>query len=68
MIIRIDDCGTSEGWEVFRKEDRQASFGSRVIGRFVAVDVVAPNSKKVLIAAGEEVTDENVKLLDEHGV
>ncbi len=68
MIIRIDDCGTSEGWEVFRKEDRQASFGSRVIGRFVAADVVAPNSKKVLIAAGEEVTDENVKLLDEHAV
>jgi DNA-directed RNA polymerase subunit beta' len=53
---------------VFRKEDRQAPFTLRVIGRFVASDVIAPNSKKVLIAAGEEITEENAKLLDEHGV
>jgi len=68
MIVRIDDCQTTEGWEVFRQEDRQASFGARVIGRFVARDVIAPNSKKVLIAAGEEITDVNVKLIDEHKV
>ncbi len=68
MIVRIEDCGTSEGWEVHRKEDRQASFILRVIGRFAAVDIVAPNSKKVLIAAGEEITEQNAKLLDEHGV
>jgi DNA-directed RNA polymerase subunit beta' len=68
MIIRIEDCGTTEGWEVFRKEDRQAAFTMRVLGRFAAVDVVAPNSKKVLIAAGEEINEENVKLLDEHAV
>ncbi len=68
MIIRMDDCGTSEGWEVNRREDRQASFAMRVIGRFAAVDVVAPGSKKVLIAKGEEITEENARLLDEHEV
>ncbi len=68
MIIRMEDCGTSEGWEVFRKEDRQAAFAMRVIGRFTAADVIAPNSKKVLIAKDEELTEENIKLLDEHGV
>ena len=68
MIIRIEDCGTSEGWEVFRREDRQAAFAMRILGRFAAVDIVAPNSKKVLIAAGEEINEENVKLLDEHAV
>jgi DNA-directed RNA polymerase subunit beta' len=68
MIVRIEDCGTSEGWEVHRKEDRQASFALRVIGRYAASDIVAPNSKKVLIAAGEEISEENVKLLDEHNV
>ena len=68
MIIRMADCGTSEGWEVVRKEDRQASFTTRTIGRFAAADIFAPNSKKVLIAKGEEITEENAKLLDEHNV
>ena len=69
MIIRMDDCGTSEGWEVARREDRQASFAIRTLGRiFAAADIVAPESKKVLIAKGEEITEENAKLLDEHNV
>ncbi len=68
MIVRMDDCGSGEGWEVNRREDRQASFITRTIGRFVAADVVAPGSKKVLIAKGEEITEENGKLLDEHNV
>ncbi len=68
MIIRMEDCGTTEGWEVYRKEDRQAAFGIRVLGRPAAVDVVAPGSKKVLIAAGEDITEENIHLLDEHAV
>jgi len=68
MIIREEDCKTTEGWEVKRHEDRQAAFVSRVIGRFAAVDIMAPGSKKVLIAAGEEITEENGKLIDEHAV
>lgn len=68
MIIRMDDCGTTEGWEVKRVEDRQATFALRVMGRAPAVDVVAPGSKKVLIPAGVEITEENAKLLDEHAV
>ena len=68
MIVRVDDCGTSEGWEVLRKEDRQASFAARVIGRYAAADITAANSKKILIAKGEEITEENAKLLDEHDV
>ena len=68
MIVRVDDCGTSEGWEVLRKEDRQASFAARVIGRYAASDITAANSKKIVIAKGEEITEENAKLLDEHDV
>ncbi len=68
MITRSEDCGTTEGWEVYRNEDRQAPFALRVIGRSAAADVFAPNSKKLLIAAGEEINEENVKLLDEHAV
>jgi DNA-directed RNA polymerase subunit beta' len=68
MIVRMEDCATGEGWEVLRREERQASFATRTVGRYAAADVVAPNSKKVLIAKGEEITEENAKLLDEHNV
>ncbi|MBU1326920.1 DNA-directed RNA polymerase subunit beta' [Patescibacteria group bacterium] len=68
VIVRIADCGTKQGWEIFRREDRQTPFTMRVIGRLAANDIVAPNSKKVLIKAGEMLIEENVKLLDEHGV
>ncbi len=68
MIIRMDDCGTTDGWEVYRNEDRQAAFTTRVMGRNVAADIVAPGSKKVLIARNEEITEDNAKLLDEHNV
>ncbi len=68
MIVRMEDCGTSEGWEVNRREDRHASFATRTVGRYAAADIVAANSKKVLIAKGEEITEENAKLLDEHNV
>jgi DNA-directed RNA polymerase subunit beta' len=68
MIIRMEDCGTSEGWELKRHEDRQAALSLRAVGRFAAADVVAPGSKKILIAAGEEIHETNAKLLDEHEV
>ena len=67
-IIRIDDCGTSEGWEISRHEDRQTPFGTRIVGRYCALDVVAPGSKKVLIAKDELITESHGKLLDEHAV
>jgi DNA-directed RNA polymerase subunit beta' len=68
MIIRMDDCGTEEGFEIVRHEDRQTPFVNRVIGRYAAQDIVAPGSKKVLIAKGEEINETNAKLLDEHNV
>lgn len=68
MIIRLDDCGSDEGWEISRHEDRQTPFGGRLIGRIAASDIFAPGSKKVLIAKGSQISEANVKLLDEHGV
>lgn len=68
VIVRLEDCGTAEGWEIKRHEERATSFATRVVGRYAAAHVVAPNSKKVLIARGELLTEENVKLLDDRGV
>jgi len=68
VIIRLADCGTSEGWEIKRQEERQTAFATRIVGRFAANDIVASGSKKVLIAQGEEITEAKAKLLDQHGV
>lgn len=68
VIIRMDDCGTEEGLEISRHEDRQTAFTLRAIGRFAAADIIAPDTKKVLIAKGELIDETNVKLLDEHNV
>lgn len=67
-IIRIDDCRTNEGWEITRKEDRQTPFGTRLIGRFSAADIIVPGGKRVLIAKDEEITESNIRLLEEHSV
>lgn len=67
-IIRITDCDTHEGWEIARHEDRQASFGVRLLGRVPAVDVLVPGGKKVLIKRGEEITEAHSKVLHEHEV
>lgn len=65
-IIRTEDCGATEGWEVSRTEDRQAPFTSRLLGRFVAEDVLVKN--KVIIKKGDEITEENAALIEEHNV
>jgi len=68
VLIRMDDCGTEEGFELVRREDRQTPFANRCIGRFSAEDIKAPDSKKVLIAKGDLIDESNAKLIDEHAV
>lgn len=66
-LIRLDDCGTTEGWEISRTEDRQASLAARVIGRYLAKDVVT-DKNKVILEAGVFIDEHNVQLLEEHTI
>ena len=68
MIIRIEDCNAEEGWEVRRDEDRQATFASRIVGRFAGADVVGKDGKTVLVAKNGEITDAITKQIDEQKV
>ncbi|MBI3385351.1 DNA-directed RNA polymerase subunit beta' [Candidatus Gottesmanbacteria bacterium] len=63
-IIRIEDCGSLEGITISRKDPRQASFASRIIGRFVPKKIADPKTKKVIIKEDEEITEEKVELLE----
>jgi len=68
MLIRMDDCGVEDGWEISRNDGRQVAFINRVIGRYAAADVCTPDTKKVLIHKGEFIDESNAKLIDDHKV
>jgi DNA-directed RNA polymerase subunit beta' len=67
VIIRHEDCGTKEG-VVIAKSPRPNSFTSRIFGRVAASDVVSPKGKKVLVAAGEIITEERAAEIDTEGI
>jgi DNA-directed RNA polymerase subunit beta' len=67
VIIRLDDCGTKEGYEI-KKETRPQVFAQRIMGRFAAKDVISPKGKKVLVVAGELIDEAMAKKIDEEGV
>ncbi len=62
VIIRDEDCGTTEGIVIKANEaDRTAAFGDRILGRFAATHIVSKKNKKELVKAGEEITEDKVK-------
>jgi DNA-directed RNA polymerase subunit beta' len=67
VIVRLEDCGTKEGFEI-KKEVRPNVFISRIMGRFAAKEVVTPNGKTLLVAAGDIIDEATAKKIDESGV
>ncbi len=61
VIVREEDCGTSEGIAVREIRDGTEvieSLQDRIVGRVAARDVVDPRSGEVLVRAGEEIDEE----------
>jgi DNA-directed RNA polymerase subunit beta' len=66
VIVRLDDCGTTEGLRIIR-QDRPKQFLARISGRILATDV--KNAKgKVLIAKGELLGDDQLKIIEDEKV
>jgi DNA-directed RNA polymerase subunit beta' len=68
VIINEEDCGTLRGLEVAplkKNEEIVETLGERIIGRVTLNDVVNPLTLEVLIEAGEEITEDIVKKIDE---
>ncbi|TDA68589.1 MAG: DNA-directed RNA polymerase subunit beta' [Clostridia bacterium] len=60
VIVREDDCGTTEGVEV--NEIREGSqviekLDERIIGRYAVADIVHPETGQVIVPAGDEITE-----------
>ncbi|MBW6515408.1 MAG: DNA-directed RNA polymerase subunit beta' [Candidatus Cloacimonetes bacterium] len=70
-IILQEDCGTIEGLEVSAiKEGLEVvvSLAERIQGRTALEDVNDPITGKLLISAGEEITNEAARKVQKHGV
>ncbi len=72
VIIREDDCGTTNGiWveAIYEGEDEVVKLSERLIGRHSCDDIHNPqNPKEILIRAGEEIDEVKGRLIDNSGV
>jgi DNA-directed RNA polymerase subunit beta' len=64
VIVREEDCGTSESYRIFRGSGREKYFGVRVVGRVAAEDVKV-NGKKLLLKG--EIIDSEKAVQIENG-
>jgi len=70
-IVSERDCGTIEGIEVTDlREGIEViqTLRDRIHGRFAAEDIVDPTTEKVIVHSNEYISEENAKLIQDHGV
>ena len=72
VIIREDDCGTTNGiWvqAIYEGEDEVVKLSERLIGRFSCDDVANPQKpKEILAKANEEIDEIKAKQIESSGV
>ncbi len=72
VIIRENDCGTSNGiWvqAIYEGDDQVVKLSERIIGRFACDDIYDPRSPKTLLTkANEEVDEIRARLVEAAGV
>ncbi len=72
VIIRQDDCGTTNGiWvqAIYEGEDEVVKLSDRLVGRFSCDDISNPiNPKEVLVHANEEIDELKAKAIENAGV
>ena len=68
VIIQEEDCGTLRGLiatELKNNEDVISTLEERILGRVSVHDIIHPITNKVIVGAGEEITEEAAKIIQE---
>ncbi|MBW2713108.1 MAG: DNA-directed RNA polymerase subunit beta', partial [Deltaproteobacteria bacterium] len=71
VIVNIIDCGTTDGIQVEQLVEGGEiieSIGERIIGRVAVEDIRDPLTSDVLIPAGGEINEEEVRIIEEAGL
>src|SRR5690606_13239526 len=67
VIINIEDCGTLRGIEVEplkKNEEVVETLGERILGRVSLHDVYNPLTEELLLKAGQEISESDVKRVE----
>ncbi len=70
-IITEEDCGTIQGIEISALREGYEvveSLSERIKGRTAAEDIMDPNTDKIIVEAGDEITDEKAILIEKRGI
>ena len=68
VLVRTDDCGTTEGIIVREEADRTASFADRIVGRTTLQKVTSKETKKVLVDVNDIITPELAQEIAKEGL
>ncbi|MBI2476537.1 DNA-directed RNA polymerase subunit beta', partial [Candidatus Uhrbacteria bacterium] len=66
VVIRTEDCGESEGVVITKEESDEIGepITVRILGRFMLSDLKKPGGRKVLVKAGDIVTEDTIRELE----
>jgi DNA-directed RNA polymerase subunit beta' len=71
MIIRLGDCGAGEGIEagpLVEGGEIIEPIGERILGRVSLDDIRDPLTDEVLVASGEEIDEDKVRIIEDAGI
>ena len=71
LVVTEFDCGTSNGIKLealVKGGEIVVPLASRILGRSAAEDLKSPTSGKVIIEAGQMITEKMVKLIEQHSI
>jgi len=71
VIVSEEDCGVTDGLEItplYEGGEIIQPIGERILGRVALSDVVDPYTNKVIISAGQEITEAHISKVDELGI
>ena len=68
VIINEEDCGTLRGLvctAIKKNDEIVASLGERIVGRVSVHDIIDPMTNEIIVAAGEEITEDAADRINE---
>lgn len=71
VIVREEDCGTTEGIEVKAFVDGKEvieSLKNRIVGRTALEDIAHPQTGKIIVAAGDEIAEDAAEAIEKAGI